>query len=226
MKRVIVFTLLMLAIVFGQVSYAQDIDDYLAESAVNVIESDTSIDFYVRLAFDGEDVAGTVIPKTQVSYKTAFIRGVKLMWEGVYQDKPVKVHIEQVKTDYDGEKITVVFGAVNNREDFSCASKSSNKIWMYTGDGRSFYSLVYTYAEFLYTAGHEMGHIWGVSDIYSDDNELVRTIKSPMNERDTFYAQDIDYYFILHNRTWELENPLAYSADEEVIRYLEEQGKN
>lgn len=47
-----------------------------------------------------------------------------------------------------------------------------------------------------------------------------------MSSNDIYHMQDIDYYFILKNRTWELENPLRYSSDSEVVKYCEEKAKS
>lgn len=200
---------------------AQDITEYLDGRAVNVIETDDEINIYMLISMTG-DASMYMLPHTAVTYEKAFYRGVEQMWEGSYMDKDVNIIIEKTGADDERKHIKVIFDRVKNADSFSCASKAENTIWIYSGDGRSVFSIFYDYQWFVYTSGHEMGHQLGLADAYSDKNELVRTsLKTPMNYISTPHAQEVDYYIMLKHRTWENDYVYNYSDDMEGIsKYL------
>lgn len=220
MIRRIISGITALMLLCSTICYAEDLSPYLNGRAANVIEGNESIDIYARYSMEGK-ASEYVIPNTQITYEEAFPRGIKDMWEGIYQGKPVKVHLEKVDTDMDCEKIKVVFDVVHDTESFPCASVGYDKnIWMYSGDGRSLGSVFYSYSWYTYAAGHEFGHAaLSLPDIY-DDELLKDRLATPMNNHDTLHAQEVDYYMLLTHRTWEIDGLFQYSDDEAVWKYI------
>ncbi|MDO5397845.1 MAG: M43 family zinc metalloprotease [bacterium] len=204
--------------------------------AVEVVEG-SSIDIYARIAVFGE-IADDFIGTDNITYENAFFQGVTEMWSGEYQGKPVKVHLQHVSPEYNGAKIKVIFNKTEKPEDISYADKQSGTIWMYTADGRDgvFYTgteFVYrgarnsTKEEFMYTSGHEFGHILGLADCYNDDNERVRsTLETPMRSRQYHNAREVDYYILLNHQTWLADNLYRYSNDKLVFKYIPCEKKN
>lgn len=202
----------------GIVCYAEDLTQYLGDRAVNVVENENEINICMRISIT-ENAEDYMLPNTAVTYADAFFRGIKYMWEGEYNGKPVIVRLERVSSDDERIHVSAIFNLVKDTKSYSCADKHSNTIWIYSGDGREFSSLFYSYKWFTYAAGHEVGHILGLADVYSDENESVRLLlRSPLNYISTPQAQPVDYYMMLKYRTWELTDTLfVYSSDMEGI---------
>lgn len=210
---------------------ADTLTNYPSGRAVEVIEKSRSIDIYARIAVFGE-IADDFIAGTDTTYENAFFQGVTEMWSGRYQGKSVKVHINHVSPDYAGSKVKVIFNKTEKAEDISCADKKSETIWIYTADGRDglFYTgteFVYrgardsSKAEFMYTAGHEFGHILGLADCYNDDNKQVKkTLDTPMRSRKYSHACEVDYHIMLEHKTWLGESLYRYGDDEHILSYL------
>lgn len=109
MRKIYILLLTILLFAFPIGANAEDISLYLNGQAVNIIETKTNIDIYVRIAYEGEDIAKRIIPLTQISYGEAVTCGVKLMCDGEYDNKVIKVHFEKVNVNFDAEKVTVIF---------------------------------------------------------------------------------------------------------------------
>ncbi len=218
MRKLIIFLILIFTASFSGICYAEDMDDYLAGRALNVIETENEINIYMRISIT-DNASDYMIPNTAITYEKAFFRGVKETWEGSYKGKNMNVIMERVSPDDDRKHIKVIFDRVNDKDDYCCALKATDTIWMYSGDGRNHSLLFYDYQWFKSTAGHEMGHILGLGDVYSDENEQIRqNLKSPMNRSDeTPKAQELDYYIILTHRTWERNSGYRYSDDIDAV---------
>lgn len=219
-KRIFVITVIII-LTLQSVCGAAGLSKCLNGSAVNVIEDEDSIDIYALVSFAGDE-KDDFVPNTAVTYSEAFIIGVRYVWSGVYNENPVKVHIEEVKNTSALNHVTVIFGSVTGKESYSRARKASATIWMYTGDGRSGIDDIYDYNSFLYVSGHEFGHILGLSDAYKDLNKQVReNLKSVMNSWNCRHATEADYYAILKHRTWLGNIWFTYSSDRALMeRYL------
>lgn len=221
MIRKIISGIAALTLLCRAVCHAEDLSLYLNGRAVNVVESNESIDIYARYSMEGK-ASEYVIPNTQITYEEAFPRGIKDMWEGEYHGKPVKVNLEKVDAADENEKIKVKFDIVHGTESFSCASVGYDKnIWIYSGDGRDVTNIFYSYSWYTYAAGHEFGHAaLSLPDVYADD-KLKDCLATPMNNHDTLRAQEVDYYMLLTHRTWELDGLYQYSDDmDSISKYL------
>lgn len=218
MRKKIFIIIMVLLLSLQTVCNAAELSKYLNGRAVNVTEDEDSIDIYAFVSFTGDE-KDDYVPNTAVTYSEAFIIGVRYVWSGVYNEKPVKVHIEEVKNTSALNHVTVIFGSVTGKESYSHAQKASATIWMYTGDGRSGIDDIYDYNSFLYVSGHEFGHILGLSDAYKDLNKQVReNLKSVMNSWNCRHATDADYYAILKHRTWLGGIWFIYSSDRELLK--------
>lgn len=217
MKKIIIITIAFI-LCLQSVCCAADFSRHLMGSAVNVVESKDSIDIYARVSFVG-DVKDSYVPNMPVTYSEAFIIGVQYVWSGVYNGKPVYVHIEEVEDTEKTRRVRVMFDVVKNKLSFAHAQKHPPTVWMYTGDGRMG-GYIYDYSALLYVCGHEFGHAaLGLADAYSDPHYPVSEyLNSPMNGWDSRHATDADYYILLKHRTWLNDGLFTYSNDREFLK--------
>lgn len=218
MKKIIIIAVIFI-LCLQSVCNASELSQYLLGSAVNVIEHEDSISIYARISFVGDE-KDDYVPNTAVTYSEAFMLGVRYVWSGVYNGKPVYVYLEEVEDSESVGKIRVLFDSVKTVLSFSHARKSSPTIWMYTGDGRAGTDHIYDYNAMLYVSGHEFGHAaLGLADAYADPNEQVKKyLKSPMNGWEYRQATDADYYILLKHRTWTQGGMFVYSRDRELLK--------
>lgn len=217
MIRRIVAGIAALTMLCSSICYAEDLSPYLNGRAVNVIESDDSIDIYARYSMEGA-AAEYAIPYTQMTYDKAFPRAIKECWEGEYDGKPVNVHLEKINPDSIQKKISVKFDTVYDPSSYSYALVGDDirEIHIYSGDGRDFVSLLYSYKEYMATAAHEFGHCMGLGDCYNDE-KVSGWLVSPMNSSfQVMQAQTVDYYILMTHRTWELGGVYRYSDDKNI----------
>ena len=209
-----------LMLLCSTICYAEDLSPYLDGRAVNVIETDNSIDIYARYSMEGK-AAEYVIPRTQITYEKAFPRAIKECWEGEYDGKPVNVHLERLAADSNQKKISVQFNIVHDTSCYSYALVGDDlrEIHIYSGDGRSVSSVFYSYKEYMATAAHEFGHCIGLGDCYNDE-KVSDWLVSPMNDSfHTMQAQAVDYYILLTHRTWENNGVFIYSQDSDIEQF-------
>lgn len=212
--------ILFLSVFSASVSYAEDFSEYMDNRAVNVIESENSIDIYAYISITGS-IADKKVLWYDDTYAQIFIKGVIKAWTGSYKGKSVTVNIQHLADDDKRRHVRVIIESPKSEKDFSCASKHENTIWMYSGDGRCGPNSIYSYNGFMYVAGHEFSHILGLADAYSDKNELIQKyLITPLGAWNCSHAQDVDYYLLLKYQTWKQDGYFAYSCDGDVLRWL------
>ena len=192
------------------------------DGPVWVTETETSIQIEANICYEGLAEETVSCGQQKVTYKDAFEIGVKTVWEGMYRGKNVTVTLNEVPSESEQEKVTVIFCSVTetgaDSECYPKAAKALHTIWMYTGDGRN--NTSYDYNTIVnYLAGHEFGHILGLRDVYTESSELVRSsMMSPMSSQTFHHAQNIDYYIMLRYRTWEQDDfTVNYSDDQFAV---------
>lgn len=220
MRKKLALCVLGLLLLIAAPCKAEDLSPYMCGRAVNVTEDASGIDIYIRYCIDAKAEVYAV-PKTQITYAKAFERGVKEMWSGSYKGRAVNVHMQKLDESDGGSKVKVNFDVVKTPDDFPRASPWENTIWLYSGDGRDFSSVFYGYDRFIFSAGHEMGHILGLADAYSDERVNNR-LCTPMNTLTVRHAQEVDYYIMLKHRTWETEGVFRYGDDECITDFITE----
>ena len=218
MKIKVFILTMILTISFSVPCRAIGYDRQLGGRVVNVIECAKSIDIFAHMSIGGE-LANEIFPGSEDTYGEAFIKGVKKVWQGKYRGKPVYVHIYTLPEAYPYRHIKVTIDKFTDESDYARTAKDSDKVWMYSGDGRNNYT--YSYDDFLYVSGHEFAHVLGLFDAYNDKNEYIsKFLHTPAGAWNCFRAQDVDYYLLLKYRTWEQYGYYYYSNDSAVVDWL------
>lgn len=217
MRKAVMLVLVLLTLVCSAAAFADEFDDALEGRAVNVTETETDIDIYMRYSIIGS-VADRRVPNEAVTYAEAFAEGVCEAWDGVFEGKSVNVHLRCTEEATPFPKVRVYFFDPSAVSDYSRASKAENEIRLCTGDGRTeLFGLRYTYRTFKNVAAHEAGHIFGLADAYRDENENIRTRISSIMRDNRTHAAWVDYYIMLKYKTWLGDCCVSYGSDETVL---------
>lgn len=199
-KCIAVFVVFFIIIIFEAAISAEYI---LSDNrAVDVVETDTNIDIYMRMVMIGEK-ADDFLPNERITYEMAFVQGICEKWSGEYEGKKVEVHIIQTEEATKAKKIRVYFDTAETSFERCCADKQALSVWMYINDLSTGIHLKYSYEGFKQVAAHEIGHIMGLADVYNDENEFIRqNAASIMRSWSYASATDFDYYVLLNHKTW------------------------
>lgn len=210
-----------LTLVLQNICLASEQQSGVNSYPITITEDADSIDIYANVYFTGS-IKDDYVPNTSKTYTEAFIYGVKYVWNGEYNGKVVDVHIKTVdeETYKSTPCIKVIISSVTGRFSYCQARKSTNTIWLYSGDGRMGLDYLYNYSGMLYVSGHEFGHMLGLGDAYNDSNENVKTyLSSPMNGWNYKHATKADYFVLLNNKTWMRDTVFEYSQDREFLKW-------
>ena len=138
----------------------------------NMIELDDSIIIYSYVSIEG-DCAGRVLDElTGTTYGDATIQGVTETWSGHYGGKeiiPWLIDVSNIDASYNEPCIHVQIHKYSGRSHM-VERKKADAQWIVNlyrwnkNDG------AYNFEDFKLLAGHEFGHVYGIDDLYRDDD--------------------------------------------------------
>jgi len=218
-RYIAVFVLLFVIVICGNIAYAEY--QLPEDRAVDVVETDRSIEIYARMTMIGE-FSDDFFPHDKFTYSMAFVQGVCQKWSGEYNGKQVTFHAIQTEEATPAKKIKVYFNKAQTAFERCCADKDTMSIWMYIDDWSMNIYRRYSYDGFMQVAAHEMGHILGLGDVYNDGDEFIRNnTDSIMRSWSNKQASKIDYYMLLSHRTWLNDGYYQYSNDKKIFALIE-----
>ncbi len=178
--------------------YNKDPSNYLSnmeqlcrpQTPVNIIENEDSIVIYSYVNVSG-DAANIPFSGSTYTYRDGVLQGIEKAWSGSYNGKKViSLAIETTTGPYVEIEVYNQYG-VSNVSNWN-SLKDPGKMTMYIGDHRN-KPPMYNYTSFYMTVGHEMGHIFGVADLYND-NLVANKFNSIMNSQfNVSGAQPVDF---------------------------------